>query len=175
MKATAITVLLVLFFCFTGFSQIKYEGKMDSKYKSIKLEDGSFKYVKYDKKNQTIYIYNLNNTLWKKVKLPLPENHFLDEVKLISQKTFNKDEEVELVYSCVEYTMSDNYEDPAEEYFKINFTLNVITESGESLLRVENSNEMEIITTEGGVKMLVYKHVSERFNNGDETLIYNLP
>ncbi|MGZ2371507.1 hypothetical protein ACXR6G_17135 [Ancylomarina sp. YFZ004] len=175
MKATAITILFVLFFGFTGFSQIKYEGKIDSKYKSIKLEDGSLKYVKYDKKNQTIFIYNLNNTIWKEVKLPLPENHLLDEVKLISQKTFNKDEEVELVYSCVEYTVSDNYEDPSEGFGKINFTLNVITESGKSLLRVENSNDMEIIKTNGVVKMLVYKHVGEGFNESDETLIYNLP
>lgn len=62
MKVTGITVLLVLFFCFTGFSQIKYEDKIDSKYKSIKLDDGSFKYVKYNKKNLTIFIYNLDNT-----------------------------------------------------------------------------------------------------------------
>tara|TARA_R110001583_G_scaffold8896_1_gene41944 strand:- start:28547 stop:29074 length:528 start_codon:yes stop_codon:yes gene_type:complete len=175
MKATAIIVLLVLFFCFTGFSQIKYEGKIDSKYKSIKLEDGSFMYVKYDKKNQTVFIYNLDNTLWKEVKLPIPKNHLLDEVKYISKKTFNKDDQVELVYSCVEYTVPDNYEDPTEGFVKINFTLNVISESGESLLRVENSNEMEIIETDGVIKMLVYKHISQGFDTSDETLIYNLP
>ncbi|MBL4561359.1 MAG: hypothetical protein JKX79_10290 [Labilibaculum sp.] len=175
MKANILITILLLFMSTIGFTQIEYEGKIDSKYKSIKMDNGSIKYVKYDKKNQTIFIYNIDNSLWKSVKLPLPENHFLDEIKLISQITFNKDEKVELVYSCVEYLAPENYEDPSQSFVNINFTLNVITETGESLLKVDSSNEMEIIHTKGQTKMLIYKHVGESFNNNDETLIYNLP
>ncbi|MDE5417616.1 hypothetical protein L3049_06305 [Labilibaculum sp. DW002] len=175
MKANILITILLLFMSTIGFTQIKYEGKINSKYKSIKLDDGSIKYVKYDKKNQTIFIHNIDNSLWRSVKLPLPKNHLLDEIKLISQTTFNKDEKVELVYSCVEYLAPENYEDPSESFVSINFTLNVITETGESLLKVDNSNEMEIIHTKGQTKMLIYKHVGESFNNNDETLIYNLP
>ncbi|BAX82419.1 hypothetical protein [Labilibaculum antarcticum] len=175
MKINTLLTILLLFIATVGYTQIKYEAKIDSKYKSIQLDDGSFKYVKYDKKKQTIFIYNIDNTLWKTVMLPLPKNHLLDEVKLISQTTFNKDEKVEVVYSCLEFTVPDNFEDPNVDYSKVNFTLNVITETGESLLKVDNSNMMEIIHTKGQTKMLIYKHVGESFNNNDETLIYNLP
>lgn len=175
MKANVLIAVLMLCMSTIGFSQINYEGKIDSKYKSIQLDDGSYKYVKYDKKEQVISIYNLDNTIWRTVRLPLPKNHFLDEIKLISQTTFNKDEKVELVYSCVEYLAPENYEDPSEPFVSINFTLNVISETGESLLKVDNSNEMEIIHAKGQNKMLIYKHVGGSFNNNDETLIYNLP
>jgi len=175
MKILLIIFTFLLFLSSTSYAQIEYEGTINSKYKSIQLDDGSFKYVKYDKKEQTVLIFNMDNSLWRKVQLPLPKSHLLDEVKNISQHTFNKNDEVEIVYSCVVYTAPQNYEDPSEGFGTMNFTLNVITETGESLLKVDNSNEMEIIHTDKQSKMLVYKHISQGFDTSDETLIYNLP
>lgn len=175
MKTLSITFFLLFCIAETSLAQIEYEGTINSKYKSIQLDDGSFKYVKYDKKKQTIFIFNMDNTLWRKVQLPLPENHQLDEVKNISQHIFNKNDEVEIVYSCVVYTPPKNYEDPSEGFGSMSFTLNVITEKGESLLKVDNSNEMEIIHTNKLSKMLVYRHIGQGYSSSDETLIYNLP
>lgn len=175
MKAIIVIIMCMLFLSTKGISQIKFEGSVKSKYKSIQLDDGSFKYAKYNNKEQSIYIYNLDNSVWRTVKLPLPKNHHLDEIKLISQKTFNKDDDVEIVYSCVEYTVPDDYEDPTVGFAKVNFTLNIITQDGSSLLKIENSNEIEIVKSNGLTKMLVYKHVGSGFNGDDQTLIYNLP
>lgn len=84
-----------------SFAQLKYEGTIDSKYKTLQLEDGSFKYIKYNKKENIVMVHNLDNSLWRTIKLPLPKYHLLDEIKHISTHTFNNDDFVELIYSCV--------------------------------------------------------------------------
>ncbi|WP_421917887.1 hypothetical protein [Marinifilum sp.] len=175
MKTMIVTMIFLLILNIDGISQIKLEGTVNSKYKSIQMDDGTFRYAKYNGEKEAIYIYNLDNTIWRTINLPLPKNHHLDEVKLISQKVFNKDDLVEIVYSCVEHTVPDNYEDPTVDFGQVKFTLNIINEMGESLLRVEDSNEMEIVKSKGGTKLLVYKHIGESFSGEDQTLIYNLP
>lgn len=173
MKTHIIVLGLTLFLSGYLHAQLKYEGAIDSRYKTIQLDDGTFKYVKYNQKEQKVLIYNLDNSLWRTIKLPLPKFHLLDEIKHISQHTFNKDDKVELVYSCVVYNISDNVETSETEDFKVNFTLNIINESGEEILKVNDSNEMEIIESHGQKKLLIYKHVGKHFFEKDETLIYS--
>lgn len=175
MKTKILISLIFLFLSSLGYAQINYEGTVDSKYKTVQLENGHSKYLKYNKELQKVLIYNLDNTLWKTVKLPLPEHHVLDEIKHISQYTFNKDELVEIVYSCVEYTPNPGYEDPNEPFVNIEFTLNIINEKGEHILKVRDSNEMEIINSEGQKKLLIYKHIGKDINAHDQTIIYSLP
>ena len=167
-------IILLFFSSSSAFAQLKYEGFIDAKYKTVQLDDGSFKYVKYDKIKQEVSLVDLNNELWRTVKLPLPKNHHLDEVKSVSLHTFNSDDLVELVYSCVEYD-SQLSEDPDDDIVLVNFTLNIINENGDLILKVQDSNEMEIIQTNNQSKLLIYKHIGRGFNEKDETLIYSLP
>ncbi|MDA3952868.1 MAG: hypothetical protein PF485_04420 [Bacteroidales bacterium] len=175
MKTKIIIIIIFSIISSFGYAQLNYEGIVDSKYKSVQLEDGQFKYLNYNKKSQELKIYNLDNTLWKTVKLPLPKHHVLDEIKYISQSTFNKDELIEVVYSCVVYSNNSDYEDPFEPFVNISFTLNIINERGESILKVEDSNDMEIIDSEGQKKLLIYKHIGKDFNAHSQTIIYSLP
>ncbi|MDF1546734.1 MAG: hypothetical protein P1P88_02855 [Bacteroidales bacterium] len=173
MKTHVIILGLIFLISSQLHAQLKYEGTIDARYKTIQLDDGSFKYVKYNQKEQKVFIYNLDNTIWRTIKLPLPKDHLLDEIKHISQHAFNKDDEVELVYSCVVYHISDNIEDTEKDNVIVRFTLNIINESGEQLLKVHDSNEMEIIDSQGQKKLLIYKHLGKHFNGKDETLIYS--
>ncbi|RUT79606.1 hypothetical protein [Ancylomarina longa] len=175
MKTKLILIALVLFCVSTSMAQVKYQGTVNTRYKSMQLDNGEYKYVRYDGQNQIVSILNLDNTPWRTVHLPLPKNHSLDEIKQISQHVFNSNDSVEVVYSCVVQTIPENTEDPAIGYGEINFTLNIVSESGESILRVYDSNEMEIVPGDVRDKLLIYKHISRRFDNSDETLIYNLP
>ena len=155
------------------YSQLKYEGAVDSRYKTFQLDDGSLKYVKYNKKEEKVQIYKLNDSLWKTIKLPLPNNHLLEEIKHISIKTINDDDHLELIYSCVIYDMEN--ENIVEDGIEIlQFTLNIINENGEIILKVPNSNEMEIIESNGKKKLLVYKHIGQHFSSKDQTLVYSL-
>lgn len=175
MKTKISIIIFFLIISSVGYAQLNYEGVVDSRYKSVQLEDGQFKYLKYNKKSQELLIFNLDNSLWKTVKLPLPKNHILDEIKHISQTTFNKDELVEVVYSCVEYSHNQDYEDPNKPFVDIIFTLNIINEKGEHILKVDDSSEMELIDSDGQEKLLIYKHIGKGFNAHEQTIIYSLP
>jgi hypothetical protein len=174
MKTKSIILIVFLLIASFGYTQLSYEGTVDSRYKTVQLENGEFKYLKYNKKLQEIHIYSMDNSLWKTVKLPLPDHHILDEVKLVSQNTFNKDELVEIAYSCVVYSHNSNYEDPNEPFVNIDFTLNIINEKGEHLLKVDGSNEMEIIESKGQKKLLIFKHIGKGFQAHDQTIIYSI-
>jgi len=173
MKTLSIITSLIIFVSLNLHAQLKYEGKIDSRYKAIQLNDGSYKYLKYNKEDKKVLIYNLDNSLWRTVNLPLPENHILDEIKDISTNTFNDDDFVELIYSCVVYEVADNIENPENGYVQIEFTLNIINEEGDLILAVPGSNEMEIIKDQGGNKLLIYKHVGKHFSHEEETIIYS--
>jgi hypothetical protein len=111
--------------------------------------------------------------LWRTVKIPLPKYHILDELKNISVHTFNKDDLVELIYSCAEYSTNDDSENPTQPFYNVNFTLNIINEHGKSLLKVQDSNEMGIINSDGRNKLIIYKHIGKGVKAKDETLIYS--
>jgi hypothetical protein len=173
MKTRKIILLLFVLLSVNSFAQLKFEGTVNSKYKTFQLEDGSFKYVLYTKEDELLQIFNLDNTLWRTVKIPLPRNHVLDELKHISVHTFNQDDLVELIYSCAEYSSNSEYENPNEPFLLVDFTLNIINELGETMLKIKNSNEMEIIDSEGEKKLIIYKHIGTGIKAKDETLIYS--
>lgn len=173
MKSLAkIIVAAALFFSTNVMAQLKLEGKADFKYKTIQLDNGTHKYLNYNQKEQSVLIYNLDNTVWRTITLPLPKNHYLDEIKHISQYIFNKDGLLELIYTCAELEFDDNYENAEHEYDQVNFTLNVINEAGQQLLKIPNSNSMELIISDTERKLLIYKHIEKHFKGKYETLVY---
>jgi hypothetical protein len=174
MKTKTLIFVLFVFFAINSSAQLKFEGEVDSKYKTYQLDDGSFRYVIYNKKQEVITIFNLDNTIWRTVKIPLPKHHVLDELKHISVRTLNDDDFVELIYSCAVYYMNDDTEDPEQDFHLIDFTLNIINEHGEHLLKVQDSNEMKILDSNGEKKLIIYKHIGKGFNAKGKTLIYSL-
>lgn len=176
MKALIISIGLLLMVS-TGFSQLVQEEVVEGRFKTFQLDNGEAKYLRYDKKAEIISIYNLDHSVWKTVKLPLPKGHLLDEIKLVSTKTFNNDEAVEILYSCVVYDYSKfNYEDPTiSEDDYVSFTLNIIDENGKTLLKEDHSNNYEIIESNGKKKLLVYKHLSKGFTTKSQTVVYSIP
>ncbi len=174
MKTYTLLLALLIFFSAQVYAQLQYEGSIDSKNITTQLENGAIKYIKYDKKLEKVLIYNLDNSLWRSIKLQLPKYHRLHEIKSISQFTFNNDEQLELVYSSVVYKTSNNLEDPNEDYFQTLFTLNIVNEDGESLLKVGNCNDMKIVDSNGEKKLLVFKNSGTQNDKDGETLIYSL-
>jgi hypothetical protein len=175
MKALIISIG-ILFLASTSFAQLVQDETVEGRFKTFQLDNGEAKYLKYDKKAEIIKIYNLDQRIWKSIKLPLPKGHFLDEIKLISTKTFNNDELVEILYSCVVYDMEYNeIERVQSDEELIHFTLNMINENGKSLLKVEESNDYEIIESDGKQKLFVYKHIGSGLNSKSQTLMYSIP
>ncbi|MBS2212657.1 hypothetical protein KEM09_14660 [Carboxylicivirga mesophila] len=173
MKLTIMVFGLIQVLMIESYGQLKYEGTIDSDYKTVTLEDGSVKYVIYNKREQTVNLHNVDKTLWKSINLSLPRHHFLDEIKHISLHTLNKDDLLEIIYSCTVLASHDDIDTPEDEFRKIDSTINVINEQGAVLLKVPNSNDIKLIDTGGKKKLLVYRHSSERIGHGDETLVYS--
>ncbi|GAF05266.1 hypothetical protein [Saccharicrinis fermentans] len=173
---TLIIIFGLMLLVSTGFSQLVKEEVVEGRFKTFQIDNGEAKYLRYDKKAEIISIYNLDHTIWKSVKLPLPKGHLLDEIKLVSTKTFNNDEAVEILYSCVVYDSEYfNTETVMDEDNYITFTLNIINENGEVLLKEDHSNDYEIIESNGKKKLLVYKHLSKGFKTKSQTVVYSIP
>jgi hypothetical protein len=172
---TKVVIILILLISITGYCQVIYEGTFNDRFKTIQPDNGEIKFLKYNKEEQLVYIYNLDQTEWKKVHIPLPEEHLLDEIKSLTQTTFNKDTLVELVYSCVEYQRISRQENPDITDLKIQFKLNIINENGAMILKVPDSNDLEIFDKNGKRSLLIYKHLSKGLDKLGQTLVYFLP
>ena len=170
-----IAVLLLTTLSTLGYSQIVYEGTHGDSFKTFQLDNGEIVYSKYNKAEQTVSVFTLDNSVWKKVQLPLPREHTLDEIKSISQNTFNSDSLVELVYSCVEYETRSELHSADSRYVDIHFTLNIINENGDLILKIPDSNDLKILESNGIRKLLVYKHIGEGFKKTGQIEVYALP
>lgn len=174
MKALIISLGLVLIVS-TGFSQLVQENVVDEKIQLLQLDNGKTKCLKYHEKEKVLYILNLDQSIWKTVKISLPKGHFLDDVKLISTNVFNKDYLVEILYTSIVYDYFYNFENPAYDEDFISTTLNIINEEGEVLLKEEKINDYAIIESDESNKLFVYKNISEGFNRKSQTVVYTYP
>lgn len=91
MKTTLFLLSLTLMISFQTYSQLEFEGVIKSKYKTIQMEDGELKYYRFDTKNRELEIYNLDNSIWKSIQLPIEKGHFFDEILMMSQNAINPD------------------------------------------------------------------------------------
>ena len=173
MKTHLIILCLLLLMLQHLKAQLNYEGKIDPRLKTIRLDDGEYKFYRYDNIEKTLLIWNIDSSLWKSVKLPLPEYHLLDKVKHISTNLFNDDNEIEIIYTCVVYHPRKDPDDPVEGVVEKEITLNIINELGQSILEVKNSNEFEILDTQQGRKLLIHKHQGNHREHKPETLVYS--
>lgn len=175
MKTILLLFGLTFLLCFQSFSQLEFEGVINSKFKTTQLEDGEIKYYNFDSNTSEIKIYNLDNSLWKSIKIPLENNHFFEEILMISQNTINPGKGIEIAYTCLKYNYNSIEEDPESVTNAVQFTLNIIDESGQKLLSVPNSHEMKLTTSNGKNKLLIFKSGGKSFRDDNEILVYALP
>ncbi len=166
-----IVTVLITSFC---HGQLQFEGEISSLHKTLELENGEIKILKYNSKDKTLFIYNTDQSLWKKIILPLPKFHLLDEVKHISTGVLNNDEKLEIIYSCLEYITPDEYDDVSFEHEFIDYTLNIINEDGQILLICKGSKDFKLINTQSSRKLLIYQNYFEDNLRKTKTLIYKI-
>jgi hypothetical protein len=173
MKVKLFILLLALYSSSGVISQITYKKTLSEINETFQMEDGSIKYARYNKPEKKILIFDLDQTLWREISLPLPKGHILEEIKHISVGKFNNDSLVEVIYSCVNYPDMDSYEDPEKLLNSTSYTLNIVNETGESILKVPNSNTIKIFESGKDKNLLIFRHTQDGFKGKDETLIYS--
>lgn len=175
MKTIMLILSLALFISFQSYSQLEFEGVINSTFKTIQLENGEMKYYNFNTKSQEIKLYNLDNSLWKTIQLSIDKNHFFEELLMVSQNIINPDANYEIVYTCLEYGDFSIEKGPDSWENKIEFTLNIIDESGQKILSIRNSQSFNITSSNGKNKLLIYKNIGRGFLDDNETLVYGLP
>lgn len=168
-----IIVGLFLLLVQKAYPQIRYEDTFDSLLNTFQIDNGEVKYVSYDKTEKKLFIFNLDRTLWREIKLALPKDSKFDEIKNISVHTFNNDSLVELAYTSVRSRNTNDYETPGGTWNLMDFTLNIVNERGETLLKVPDSSNMKIYQSEHGNKLLVTKDEGEGLKGKFKTIIYS--
>lgn len=174
MVRTIILILAISVNISQVYPQLTYEGKYDTNLKSIQMEDGSVKYLRLDTKSDKLLIFNIDHTLWKEIKLFIPKDHFIDEVKLISQIIFDKDDQYEVLYTCYTFENKPGLESPESINSKHLFTLKIVNESGIELLKVENASDYKLLQLNGINKLLIFISDKGGFRTNNYTEVYSL-
>lgn len=169
MKKVFILIQTFIFFSTLLYSQIEYEGTLNSMVKTIQLNDGVIRYYTIDSKENVLTIFNLDKSVWKSISLTVPKGEFVDEIKLISQDVFNGNPQMEIVYTTVWYDLNnDSYEAGDGEIAPPNYNFFLIDETGNKLLEVKGGSEFKIMESKGKKKLLVFKNdgTSDFWSNG---------
>ena len=173
---TIILFLNLIVLSIPGFSQLTYEGSVNSKYKTIQLDDGSIKYFDFNSTNNELNFNNIDGSPWKRIKISLKRNEYFDEILLVSQYTINPDSSIEVAYTTTTFvSQPPNHENPEAGGNRIDYTLNIINEKGISLLSIPNSHALKLSSTNGKNKLLIYTGTEHSFRSDGEILVYTLP
>ncbi|MCF6364822.1 MAG: hypothetical protein L3J35_01325 [Bacteroidales bacterium] len=158
----------------TSYAQIKLSSKLNSNTKVVKIDENNYKSYNFNSKDNTVQIFNLDNTLWKTVTLNIPEDAFFDEILHISNSIINKDEQVEIVYTTYKETYSDVF-DEVESIAYENYNLIIINEKGEELLNVKGGISFNILNKSDASDIIIINTlIKNEFDNIKKTLVYSI-
>ena len=126
-------------------------------------------YYSMDVVTQQCHIYTLDHTLYKSIPIPTPEGYYLADVQYVSEKLFNDDNLVELVYSYTKFNQTET------SYF-YTYETKLVNENGTVLLTIPRAGHTNIIETpDDGKKFLVYEYNYSVIPYRTYTHVYSLP
>lgn len=166
MKTSIITVLLA-FSSILTYGQIQLEHSYNFSGTLAEIDSGEYKYYVLDVPLEECRLYNEDHTLYKTIKLPVPEGYYLDGIKFLSRKTFNVDDEIELLY--IYYKV-----DVIESQTIYTYGLKVISESGTVLLSLADGGFAELKKGSDGYKLLTYKYIFQDYYYLVYTNVYSI-
>lgn len=131
MKQIILTSLIV-FFALIGFSQITLQKTYNYSTSMIKLETQGYKYYLMDVPASQCRIYNMDHSLFKTISCSVPSGFYLFDLKYISEKMFNNDSQIELLFTYYKYVTVGN-----SGYYI--YGSRIAGESGSTLLTIDGA------------------------------------
>ncbi len=166
MKPSIITLILAL----TGtlvFGQVELDKTYNFSGTLAAIDEGEYKYFVMDVPMEQCRIYNEDHSLFKTINLPVPDGYYLNDIKFVSRKTFNMDDEIELLY--IYYKVEE-----IESQVIYTYGLKVISESGTVLLSLADGGYAEVKQGTDGLKLLAYQYIFYDYYYLVNTNIYSL-
>ena len=126
-------------------------------------------YYSMDVINKQCHIYKMDHSLYKSIPIPTLEGYYLSDVQYVSEKLFNSDNLIELVYSYTKYV-------PTETSYYYTYETKLINENGTVLLTIPGAGHTNIMEVPGhGKKFLVYEYNFSVIPYRTNTHVYSLP
>ena len=123
------------------FAQPVLEKTYDESVNICQLESIGEVYYSMDVINKQCHIYRLDHSLYKSIPIPTPEGYYLSDVQYVSEKLFNDDNLIELVYSYTKYN-------PTETSYYYTYETRLVNENGTTLLTIPGAGLTSIIETD---------------------------
>jgi hypothetical protein len=168
MKSTILTLWIIL--SGTGlWAQPVFEHKYDESVNVCYLESVGEVYYAMDVINKQCHLYRMDHTLYKSIPIPTPEGYYLSDVQFVTERLFNDDPLVELVYSYTKYV-------PTTTSYYYTYETKLVNENGNVILQIPGAGYTNVIETPGhGKKFLVYEYNYSVIPYRTYTHVYSLP
>ncbi|MFO7617400.1 MAG: hypothetical protein R6V75_09125 [Bacteroidales bacterium] len=152
-----------------GIAQISLVQSFSYSGTFTRLENGDFRFFLMDVPASECRIYKPDFSLDKRVKLDVPANRWLSDIKYLSRNLFNTDEKMEMLYVYYQYV------ETATSYYYI-YTTRVADESGQVLLDVPGGSYAEVKAI-GPTQSVLLVYVSDYsiYPYTVETRLYSIP
>ena len=166
------TFAIITFTLLTGltlFAQPVLETTYTASANICQMENAGEVYYLMDVVNYQCRIYNMDHVLYKTISLPTPDGYYLEDVQFVSEKLFNEDNLIELVYSYSKFV-------PTTESYYYTYEAKLINENGNTLLTIPGAGHTNVIeTVTSGKKFLVYIYDYSVIPYITHTQVYELP
>jgi len=150
-----------------AFGQIQLDHSYTYSGSLAEIDSGEYKFYILDVPGEQCRIYNEDHSLYKTIDLPVPDGYYLDAIKFLSRKTFNTNEEIELLY--IYYKV-----DVIESQTIYTYGLKVLSESGSVLLSLADGGYAELLKGSEGYKLLTYQYIFKDYYYLVYTNVYSL-
>lgn len=166
MKKTLLFLLLLIPFGMLN-AQIGYEASYNHSGAFVQLSGSGYKFYLMDVSNEQCRIYNMNHSIWKTMNLDIPDNHYLYDIRYVSENLFTNDNTLALCYIYYNY-------DEVNQYYT--YTAKVITENGTELLSIPGAQIVYVNSLGAeGTKLTAYAYDYSVYPSTVQTLVYDLP
>lgn len=156
-----------------SYSQINLENTFVAGQNLTEISDGDYKYFTVDEKDKLVTVYNLDNTVFKTVKLVIPEDAFLDEILNVLSSNINENSSIEIAYT-IYYETSDDDFDYIESTVYEHTDLIIVDESGAELLKVKEGKSIKFLdNSESGNLILISAYNTDNFYQTYKTYVYS--
>lgn len=166
MKKLVLSLMFILSGCFAT-AQITFEHEYNHSGAYVELAQSGTKFYIMDVAASQCRIYNTDHSIWKTISLDVPGNHYLYDIRYVSENLFSTDNVLALLYIFYHYD---------EEGQFYTYFAKVINENGTVLLDIPGTQYAYVNDLgDEGVKLTAYVYDYSVYPSTVKTRIYDLP
>ena len=166
MKTILISILISL--QLMAFTQITFENTYNGSAGYSQINDTEFRYYNFDPINKQCIIYDADHQQLLTIDIDLTDFQTLNSILYVSQKLFDLNDQLELLYIYSEWYQVD-------EVWYLEYNSRIIDQNGSSLQELPLAQYNTVHKTNEGSKLLSWTYDFSISSYPKETKVYHLP